>query len=57
MAYAPYIEFERQAWRRFRPDLEGGRFDIVHRITPMSPTLPWYKTFLNFMSFNPSPVI
>ena len=40
MAYLPYIAFERQVWRRFGPDLKAGRFDIVHRITPMSPTLP-----------------
>ena len=40
MAYLPYLTFERQALRRFRKDLRAGRFDIVHRITPMSPTLP-----------------
>ncbi|QXQ08100.1 glycosyltransferase family 4 protein [Sphingosinicellaceae bacterium] len=32
--------FEETAWRRFKPDLLAGRFDIVHRITPMSPTTP-----------------
>lgn len=42
MAYLPYLEFERQAIRRFRDDLRAGRFDVVHRITPMSPTLPSY---------------
>ena len=40
MAYLPYLAFEREAWRRFRGDLKAGRFDVVHRITPMSPTLP-----------------
>ncbi|GGL56278.1 glycosyltransferase [Wenxinia marina] len=40
MAYLPYLEFERQAWRMFRDELSGGLFDIVHRITPMTPTLP-----------------
>jgi glycosyltransferase involved in cell wall biosynthesis len=42
MSYLPYVEFERQVLKRFRPALENGGFDIVHRITPMSPTLPSY---------------
>lgn len=42
MAYLPYLEFERQVWKRYRADLRQGRYDIVHRITPMSPTLPSY---------------
>ena len=40
--YLPYLEFERRVLRSFRTDLEGGAFDIVHRITPMSPTKPSY---------------
>lgn len=40
MAYAPYLYFEWEAYRRFAPDLRQRRFDVVHRITPMSPTLP-----------------
>ena len=40
MSYLPYIEFERQALKVFRERLERGEFDIVHRITPMSPTMP-----------------
>lgn len=40
MAFLPYVVFERQALRQFRGALDGGEFDIVHRITPMSPTLP-----------------
>lgn len=40
--YLPYIEFERQAWRRFREKLKAGAFDIVHRVSPMSPTMPSY---------------
>lgn len=32
--------FENAAWKCFRPDLEAGRFDIVHRLTPISPTTP-----------------
>lgn len=42
MAYLPYVVFERQALSQFRPQLKAGEFDLVHRITPMSPTLPSY---------------
>ncbi|MFT6073185.1 MAG: glycosyltransferase involved in cell wall biosynthesis [Yoonia sp.] len=42
MAYLPYIAFERQALKHFRPALDASEFDLVHRITPMSPTLPSY---------------
>src|SRR6185436_14557924 len=35
-----YLAFEWEVWRRFRPALEAGEFDVVHRLTPMSPTLP-----------------
>jgi glycosyltransferase involved in cell wall biosynthesis len=41
-AYPPYVEFERQVLKRFRKELDRGDFDIVHRITPMSPTMPSY---------------
>ena len=40
MNYLPYLAFEREAWRKFGGDLKSGHFDVVHRITPMSPTLP-----------------
>ena len=40
MAYPSYLAFEWAAWKRFQRDLQNGRFDVVHRITPMSPTLP-----------------
>lgn len=42
MNYLPYLAFEREVWKHFRPALAAGAFDIVHRITPMSPTLPSY---------------
>ncbi len=40
MNYLPYLAFERQAWRDFRGRIGAGDFDIVHRLSPMSPTLP-----------------
>ncbi len=42
MNYVPYVAFERGVWKRFKPQLKAGEFDIVHRITPMSPTMPSY---------------
>jgi glycosyltransferase involved in cell wall biosynthesis len=42
MDYPGYLAFERAVWRIFRDDLRAGSFDLVHRITPMSPTLPSY---------------
>lgn len=35
-----YYEFERQVWRRLGRRIRGGEFDLVHRITPLSPTTP-----------------
>jgi len=40
MDYPAYLAFEYAAWRMFKPRLLAGEFDVVHRITPMSPTLP-----------------
>jgi glycosyltransferase involved in cell wall biosynthesis len=48
LAYLPYLAFEYETWRSFKSELLGGRFDIVHRITPMSPTLPsWLASKLS----------
>lgn len=35
-----YDFFERLVWRRFGQDIARGRYDVVHRITPVSPTIP-----------------
>ncbi len=40
MNYPSYLAFERAAWKHFQQDLQNGRFDLVHRITPVSPSLP-----------------
>ncbi len=38
--YLPYIEFERLAWKKCKPAVLRGDFDVIHRISPVSPTLP-----------------
>jgi len=38
--YPVYIAFELMCWWRYRRRLRSGGFDLVHRITPMSPALP-----------------
>jgi glycosyltransferase involved in cell wall biosynthesis len=40
MQYLPYLAFEREAWKTFKGRIRAGEFDLVHRVTPMSPTLP-----------------
>lgn len=40
MAYPSQISFEYEVKRHFRRELDSKYFDVVHRVTPMSPTLP-----------------
>lgn len=37
-----YPYFEYLCWRQFKTRLAAGEFDLVHRVTPVSPTAPSY---------------
>lgn len=40
LAMPSYLLIEAMAWRKFRGALKAGKFDLVHRITPLSPAVP-----------------
>jgi glycosyltransferase involved in cell wall biosynthesis len=52
MGYPRNLSFEWQAWKATRSELRHGRFDVVHRLTPMSPATP-----SPFASWSPVPFI
>lgn len=37
---AAYYYFERRLWQQLGGRIQAGEFDLVHRITPLSPTIP-----------------
>lgn len=40
LKYPAYIEFERQAYKILKERIDNKEFDFVHRISPVSPTIP-----------------
>lgn len=40
LAYPGAIAFDREVYKRFGESLKRGEYDVVHRLTPMSPALP-----------------
>lgn len=38
LAWPSYVVFEHLVWRHFGRSLQRGDFDIIHRLTPLSPT-------------------
>lgn len=40
LAYPSYLAFEWEVWKANRKALRAGKFDLIHRLTPMSPTIP-----------------
>jgi glycosyltransferase involved in cell wall biosynthesis len=39
MAWPAYMAFERQLYRQMERQLRSGAFDLIHRVTPLTPTM------------------
>lgn len=39
LAWPAYMAFERQLYRQLERQLTGGDFDLIHRVTPLTPTM------------------
>ena len=42
-SFTTYAAFDMAVWKRFRGDARAKKFDLVHRLTPLSPTVPWRR--------------
>jgi glycosyltransferase involved in cell wall biosynthesis len=51
MNYPSYLAFEWAVWRLFREEIQEKHFDIIHRITPMSPSLPSLISYFTEVPF------
>ncbi len=38
--YPSYVAWELMVWKRFKARLRAGEFDLIYRVSPMSPVLP-----------------
>ena len=45
-----YPWFEKLVWWQFRDALRAGQYDLVHRVTPLSPTISSTATLLQRLS-------
>lgn len=55
--YPSYLYFEFCAWRHYKEALLADEFDIIHRASPMSPTLPSLIQNLSSVPFVIGPVL
>jgi glycosyltransferase involved in cell wall biosynthesis len=51
MGYLSTLYFEWAAWKKLRPRFIKGEYDIIHRISPMSPTQPSLLSTLSPIPF------
>lgn len=51
LSYLHALYYEWKIWRRYRSALRSGKFDIVHRLTPMTPTHPSLMALLSPIPF------